>query len=203
VIEQCLVAGLGNPGSRYDGTRHNLGFRVVEELCTRSRVTMHQVPGPALAGRMAAGATAMHLLAPLTYMNNSGTAVALAVSRAGVSTDRVLLVVDDVALPLGAIRIRPGGSDGGHNGLASVIEALGTTDVPRLRMGIAGTPPPAGEDLVEFVLSRFTQEEEQHVRAMVARAADACQLFAERGLADAMNMFNTAAPSTGPFASES
>jgi PTH1 family peptidyl-tRNA hydrolase len=202
-MEQCLVAGLGNPGSRYEGTRHNLGFRVIEELCARGRVTMHQVPGPALAGRTVAGGTAMQLLAPLTYMNNSGTAVAGAVSSTGISADRVLVVVDDVALPLGTIRIRPGGSDGGHNGLASVIEALGTTDVPRLRLGIAGTPPPAGEDLAAFVLSRFTQEEEQQVRAMITRAADACQLFAERGLADAMNMFNTAAPSTGPFASES
>jgi PTH1 family peptidyl-tRNA hydrolase len=115
----------------------------------------------------------------------------------------VLVAVDDFALPLGAIRIRPRGSDGGHNGLASVIEHLGTTEFPRLRMGIAGAQPPTGEDMVAFVLSLFTPEEETPVRAMIARASDACLVFAQRELADAMNAFNTAAPSTGPFASDS
>jgi len=202
-MEPCLVAGLGNPGSRYEDTRHNLGFRVIEELCNRHRVTMRQVPGPALAGSTTAGDTEILLLAPLTYMNNSGTAVADAVARHDLPAPRVLIVVDDVALPLGAIRIRPGGSDGGHNGLASVLQEMGTSDVPRLRMGIAGAQPPSGEDLVSFVLSPFAVEEVEHVRTMIQRAADACLLFAERGLADAMNRFNTAAPSTGPFASES
>jgi peptidyl-tRNA hydrolase, PTH1 family len=202
-MEPCIVAGLGNPGSRYEGTRHNLGFRVIEWLCDRFRVKMRQDPGPSLAGRTTAGGIDIVLLKPLTYMNNSGEAVALAMTRYGIPPERVLVVVDDFALPLGTLRIRPRGSDGGHNGLTSVIEKLGTTEFPRLRLGIAGTQPPAGEEMAGFVLSSFAAEEEDQVRAMVERAGDACLVYAEHGLADAMNRFNTAAPTTGPFASDS
>jgi len=142
------VAGLGNPGSRYEGTRHNLGFRVIDGICRRLRVSLRQTSGPALTGVIVSGGTECHLLKPLTYMNNSGESVAEEIRRHGIGPDRLLVVVDDLALPLGAIRIRPGGSDGGHNGLASVIEQLGTTEFPRLRMGIAGAQLPAGEDMV-------------------------------------------------------
>ncbi len=200
-MDPCLVAGLGNPGRRYEGTRHNLGFLVVDLLAQRLRVALQPAPGPALAGRTRDGGVV--LLQPQTYMNNSGEAIGPTLERYGITPERLLVVVDDVALPLGALRMRPGGSDGGHNGLASVIGLLGTTDIPRLRLGIAGSVPPAGEDMAPFVLSPFAEEEREQVRAMVARAADACLAFAAAGISAAMNRFNTAAPTTGPFAAES
>ena len=164
---------------------------------------MDQRPGPALAGSISTGTVELVLLKPLTFMNNSGLAVAEAVHDYSVSLERILVVVDDVALPLGALRMRPQGSDGGHNGLTSVIEHLGTTEFPRLRLGIAGAEIPGGAAMAGFVLSVFAPGEEDQARAMVARAADACLVFAERGVAEAMNRYNTAAPSTGPFAPES
>lgn len=201
-MDSCIVAGLGNPGPRYTGTRHNLGFRVLDLLEERWGVRMDRRPGPALAGRATIGGIEVVLLKPMTFMNNSGIAVAAAAGDFGVSPGRILVVVDDFALPLGTLRIRPRGTDGGHNGLASVIGELGTQDVPRLRLGIAGAGAPSGPEMVQFVLSPFAPEEEDQVRALVARAADACQLFAERGTAEAMNRCNTATPPTGPFASE-
>lgn len=199
-MEPCLVAGLGNPGPRYEGTRHNLGFRVVGRLAGLLRVCLRAGHGPWLEAWSAE--RDLLLLTPLTYMNLSGGAVAAAARQAGVPPHRVLIVLDDLALPIGAMRLRPGGSDGGHNGLASVIAEFGTTEIPRLRCGIGGKEPVM--ETAAFVLSPFTEEEERELGPVVDRAAEACLLFAERGAAEAMNRFNSrVVPPAGPLTPES
>ncbi len=122
------------------------------------------------------------LLKPLTYMNSSGAAVTAALDRHQVPAGRLLVVVDDIALPLGRLRMRPGGSDGGHNGLASVIQELATEAIPRLRCGIAGEEPPAGEFLRDFVLSPFAPTEDPEAEGMIRRAADMVEEFAVSGI---------------------
>lgn len=191
-----LVVGLGNPGPRYTRTRHNVGFRVVEALAERLRVPF----GPsAFEGRFARAswdALEVGLLAPETFMNASGEAVAEAVHRLPVADPGadLLVVFDDLDLPLGRLRLRARGSDGGHRGLRDVLDALGTEEIPRLRFGI-GRPAP-GADPVHWVLSPFGSEEEAVLRHAVPRAVDAVTCFLDEGIGAAMNRFN-AAPESG------
>lgn len=197
-----LMVGLGNPGSRYVETRHNVGFMVVEELAARHRTTFRPGRGPwletaiELAGSPRSGSATERgeqivLLKPTTYMNASGAAVVEAVGLRQNENQRLLVVFDDFQLPLGRIRLRERGTDGGHNGLASVLESLGTLEVPRLRCGIASEHMPADKErLVEFVLEPFEPDEAEVVRSMVVRAADACETAVRRGWAAAMNEFN-------------
>ena len=131
------------------------------------------------------------LVKPLTFMNLSGFAVEDALRQFGATTDELLIVLDDVALPLGRLRIRPGGSDGGHNGLVSVIGILQSDQIPRLRCGIGRTDPVPGEELSDFVLSPFDKEEKELVTGMVTRAADAVEAFVRTGITDAMSRYNT------------
>jgi PTH1 family peptidyl-tRNA hydrolase len=182
-----VVIGLGNPGRRYAGTRHNLGFEVVDRLARGAGARFRH------AGREyeLAEASTMLLVRPTSYMNLSGTAVREACQATGADADRVLVVLDDIALPLGMIRLRRRGSDGGHNGLASIIEALGSTEIPRLRLGVGPALMPPAEMLAEFVLSRFEPEEQPVVGRMVARAAEASRVWADSGIEAAMNEFNT------------
>lgn len=183
-----VVAGLGNPGERYVETRHNLGFRVVEELGRRRRIRLSERECNAVVGR---GSDGLLLVMPLTYMNRSGFALRCLVERHGFEPSDLLVVYDDVALPVGRLRMRPGGSPGGHRGLESVVENLRTDRVPRLRMGCAGEEgPPAGDEIVEYVLSPFPSEERDAVEEMVERAADACETWLAEGLDAAMNRFN-------------
>lgn len=182
--------GLGNPGERYAGTRHNLGFRVVEELARRRGL------GPAAAECNCAvwrpPGGALVLAAPRTFMNRSGHAARCLVERQlagdGFDLADLLVVYDDVALPLGRLRLRPGGSPAGHRGMESVIEELRDDRVPRLRLGIAPEEPP--EDLVAFVLAPFAAGEEETVEEMVGRAADACEAWLDEGIDSAMNSYN-------------
>ena len=189
-MDRLLVAGLGNPGATYAATRHNVGFRVVDELCRRFRCHLVDAPGPARIGRAATPSAELVLVQPLTYMNASGPAVAYHLEQAGLSFERLLVVVDDVALPPGTVRMRVQGSDGGHNGLRSVMDALGSGEFPRLRCGIQRESMPAGELLPAFVLAPFEREERDAVDAMVARAADAVLAGAAQGWTAAMNSFN-------------
>ncbi len=180
-----LVAGLGNPGREYDRTRHNVGFLVLDELAARSGVRLEE--NRAWKSRYARASDGRHLLQPLTFMNLSGEAVAGVARYFKIPTAEVLVVSDDTALPLGRLRLRPGGSDGGHNGLRSVIEHLDTSDFPRLRIGVGAA---TGGELVSHVLGRFSPDEEPAVQAAVRRAADAVETACAHGLEMAMNAFN-------------
>jgi PTH1 family peptidyl-tRNA hydrolase len=182
-----LVVGLGNPGEEYAGTRHNAGFMVVEALAAAAADGWRADPDcqGLLAETVVAGAPVV-LLKPQTYMNRSGQAVAAVHRRLACSPEEVLVVLDDFLLEFGRLRFRRAGSDGGHHGLASVLTELGTTQVPRLRLGI-GAPPPGG-DPIDHVLERFGTEEP--VAELVARAAEAVGFCARDGMDAAMNRYN-------------
>lgn len=185
-----IVLGLGNPGHRYEGTRHNIGFLVVDELARRHAGGPARKNFQAEVIEAALGGDKLLLVKPQTFMNLSG-ATALEVRDFYKLADADLLVVcDDFALPLGRLRIRSQGSAGGQKGLADVIRRLGTECVPRLRIGVG--PLPAGWDGADFVLSKFTKEEASEVALATVRAADAVAEWANLGIAAAMNKYNKA-----------
>ena len=190
-MEPVLIAGLGNPGDRSAHTRHNVGFRVTDALAVDLRGRWSSEGDDTLLARARAGGVECVLCKPLTFMNLSGVAVAETLRRLSIPPERLLVVVDDLALPLGKIRIRPQGTDGGHNGLASVIREVGTDGFARLRCGIAREPMPHKSRIPEFVLSPFEGDEVSSAEAMIRRAAEAALAFAEHGAASAMNRFNT------------
>lgn len=186
-----LVVGLGNPGRQYDGTRHNVGFEVLRELARRygsdGRVR-HQFSGETID--ITIKGVKVLLLSPTTFMNRSGQSVRAARDFYKLKPDDLLVICDDINLPLGRLRIRGKGSAGGHKGLADVIRCLGTEAFPRLRVGV-GAPPP-GQDAVQFVLSRFSSEEEAVMRKAYSRAAEAVEVWVGEGLQTCMNRFNAA-----------
>jgi len=193
-----LVVGLGNPGDRYRDTRHNLGFLVVDALCDlagASAAAPETDPDWWARETLIEGSPAL-LVKPLTFMNRSGPAVRRALAARDLDTSGLLVVVDDVALPLGRIRIRPQGSHGGHNGLRSIEEALGTRDYVRVRVG-AG-PVPEGADLAEFVLSNFPSRDILIVRRAVGRAAQAVVAVLREGVEAAMGRYNAEAVAGPP-----
>jgi len=183
-----LAIGLGNPGSSYTFTRHNLGFRVIETLSHRLAITLRAIQGPCLCGDGQLDDLSVGLACPTTYMNESGRAVDFLRTHLSLALSDLLVVCDDVNLPLGKIRLRRGGSDGGHRGLASVISQLASEDFPRLRMGI-GAPPETG-DLIDYVLEEFEPTEQTLVDTMIEQAADAAVFFFRKGIETAMNRFN-------------
>jgi PTH1 family peptidyl-tRNA hydrolase len=182
-----LVVGLGNPGPDYRHTRHNVGFLVVEELARRAGARLARRECNAVVG--SAGATLLAL--PQTYMNRSGYATRCLVERHDLAPPAVLVVLDDVALPLGKLRLRPSGSPGGHRGLESILESLQSDEVPRLRLGVReGEAAIAGEELAEYVLEPFSGEGRERVGEMVTRGADACESWLRDGIDRAMARFN-------------
>jgi PTH1 family peptidyl-tRNA hydrolase len=181
-----LFVGLGNPGERYNRTRHNLGFYVVDGLARRCGAEWRKGEGQYLFARAEMNGEPALLAEPLTFMNRSGIAVFDLVTRYAVSLERLTVVSDDLNLPLGRFRLRSAGSDGGHNGLASVIRYLRSESFARMRLGI-GTPP---DNAVEFVLSPFRKEEEAQVEDMVERGVDALVDVVRYGLEKAMNRNN-------------
>lgn len=190
-----LVAGLGNPGSAYEGTRHNVGFLVVEELARRTSARFRPAQGPWFEARISLADVGGLLVKPDTYMNRSGVAVSAAASSVGVTPAECLVVVDDFQLPLGMLRLRLRGSDGGHNGIASVLESFGTLDVPRLRCGMASPHTPANKDrMAEYVLEPFEPDEVAAVQQMIIRAANAVEAVLRSGWNAAMNEFNRPLP---------
>lgn len=193
-----LIAGLGNPGPYYAGTRHNVGFLVAEELATRHRAVFAAGSGAWYEARFDLGGDQVVVVKPQTFMNFSGEAVSEAMKTRGGTDGRLLVVYDDFQLPLGVLRLRLRGTDGGHNGMSSVIESLGTTEVPRLRCGIASSHMPFEKDkMVGFVLERFAPDEADAVHEMVRRAADACEVVVIAGWTVAMNEFNRSLPDVG------
>ncbi len=180
-----LIFGLGNPGPEYAGTRHNVGLMVVEAIARRGKLSWRPERwGPAF---VAQGKQAL-LISPLCYMNESGVVVRKFIQRLGKKPEEIFVVVDDCALPLGKLRLRPGGSPGGHRGLLSVASSIGTEGFGRLRCGIG--PPPHGVDLADFVLARFRDEELPALEAMVERSVDAFECCQEYGIEVAMSRFN-------------
>lgn len=181
-----LVAGLGNPGAEYEETRHNLGFRVVEELVERLRPGRPTVECNSLVWE----AGEVLLVQPNTFMNRSGYALRCLRERRGVEPAGMLVVFDEVRLPLGKIRFRPSGGPGGHNGMASVIENMRTEEMPRLRLGVGGEDDVGVEELVDYVLSAFPDDERAEAVAMVERAADACECWLTESPDEVMQRFN-------------
>jgi len=184
-----LIVGLGNPGREYEHTRHNVGFQVAEALADRYRVRLKsRASWKARVAKIAEIGDGVLLAEPTTFMNLSGWAVREIAGFHKLAPSDVLVVVDDADLPLGRLRLRTSGSAGGHNGLKSVIQELGTIEFPRLRVGVGRQ---AGE-LKNHVLGRFSVEEKAQIDAAVKRAADAAELFAKENILAAMNKFNAA-----------
>ena len=181
-----LVIGLGNPGRQYAGTRHNVGFEVLEVLGERHRLEWESAPAEALMARWRAASVL--LAKPLTYMNLSGHAIGELLRFFKIELPDLLVIVDDANLELGRLRARPSGSAGGHNGLKSVIGALGTEDFARLRVGVGRGD--ARRDLADHVLAKFDPDERIEVAEAVGRAADAAELFVAEGIMPVMNRFN-------------
>lgn len=195
-----LIAGLGNPGEKYRRTRHNAGFMVVDELLARAPSHTKENAGgvDAWAARAEVGGERVAVLKPLAFMNRSGPVIDAALRWFKLEASDLIVVSDDVALPLGTLRIRARGSHGGQNGLRSVIDALGTEEFIRVRVGIGenqeDAESPAGErDLAGYVLSEFRRDEVLRVQEVVAQAADAVESIVREGVAEAMNRFNGAA----------
>jgi PTH1 family peptidyl-tRNA hydrolase len=188
-----LVVGLGNPGAKYRDTRHNIGFLVAERLVERVdgqfAPAPSQVPDALVAKRF--GTPPVLVAKPLTFMNRSGDAVAALVRYFDVDTADILVVVDDIALPFGRLRARARGSAGGHNGLKSIAERLGTTEFARLRLGVGRGD--ARRDLADHVLARFEADEQAALDELITRAADAAEMFVAEGIEKVMNVFNPAA----------
>jgi peptidyl-tRNA hydrolase, PTH1 family len=187
-----LLVGLGNPGPKYQGTRHNIGFAVVDELARRASVGFESAPVDALIARIRSpegvGDPVM-LAKPLTFMNRSGEAVGGLMRYFKVAPADLLVIVDEIQLPLARLRARPRGSAGGHNGLKSIVEHLGQ-DFARLRVGVGRGD--ARRDLADHVLAKFDRDEADEARAMMERAADAAETFITSGIEAVMNGFNAA-----------
>lgn len=179
------IVGLGNPGREYAGTRHNIGFDVLDEVARRWHVQLR--PWKSVADMAVVSNRGVVLVEPQTYMNLSGDAVSRIAAFHKLEPTDVLVVVDEVQLPLGRLRVRRNGSAGGHNGLKSIIQHIGA-EFPRLRIGVGRGDPKW--DLADHVLSKFGREEREAVADLVSRAADAVELFAGEGLDVVMNRFN-------------
>lgn len=187
-----LIAGLGNPGARYERTRHNVGWMVLDELARRHHIGSWRKAHEALVGDALLNGARVALVKPQTFMNLSGKSVSALLRYQRVEREHLLVVCDDLNLPTGRLRLRAEGSDGGHNGLKSVAQMLGTTQYARLRVGV-GEPPQAERrerGTANHVLSQFAPDEWAEVQASVARAADCVEVWVREGVAVAMNTFN-------------
>jgi peptidyl-tRNA hydrolase, PTH1 family len=179
-----LIAGLGNPGPEYTGTRHNIGFMVVDHLAAQFGSTWEKsTKWDALISKHANTLLAK----PMSFMNRSGYPLVAIAQFYKIAPPEILVVLDDLALPLGRIRIRPGGGSGGHNGLESTILQFGTEEIPRLRVGIGAAPV---EGSVDYVLGRFVEEERPLVKSAIERGVEAIKYAVDNGVVSAMNTFN-------------
>lgn len=183
-----IIAGLGNPGKKYEGTRHNVGFDVLREL---SKTMSGDRPKGRFSGETVEGTISgekVLLLWPLTFMNLSGESLLAARDFYKVEKENLLVICDDISLPCGKLRMRSSGSAGGQKGLADCIRRLGTEELPRLRVGVGH--PPEGWDVADFVLSRFNKEDGVLVATAIERAATAVSCWIEQGIAKTMSKFN-------------
>lgn len=188
-----LIVGLGNPGRAYSGTRHNVGFEVVDTLAKRCHTRILRRMGRALIARATIMGQEVILAKPQTFMNLSGEAVSYIARREKIEPSEILVISDDMNLPLGKIRIRKSGSSGGQKGMRSIIQHLGTEEFPRLRIGIGS----ARKDAVEHVLSRFRRQEMPIAREAIHFAADAVEMILSDGIEVAMNRYNRSSGENG------
>ncbi len=193
-----LVAGLGNPGREYRENRHNIGFMLIDRLCRELLITPGKVQSKALIASGQYGGKKVILAKPQTYMNLSGQAIGGLMRFYKIPIERLLVAHDDLDLPLGTIRLRPGGGSAGQKGVASTIQQLGTQHFSRLRLGIGR--PPGQMDPAAYVLQDFTRQEKAEVEAVLDRAAKAVLTFIELGVEAAMNQFNGAPKEGKPLA---
>ena len=184
-----LVVGLGNPGDKYENTRHNVGFLTIDRLADQLGVPVQKLKYRALTNTVELGGQKVLLMKPVTYMNLSGEAVGEAARFYKLPPDHVLVISDDVSLPVGRLRIRKGGSAGGHNGLKNIIQHLGTDQFPRVKIGVGEKPHP-DYDMADWVLSRFAGEDLKTITAAVEKAAKAVECLIAQGPDRAMNQFN-------------
>ena len=184
-----LLVCLGNPGDKYENTRHNVGFMVADEMAERQSKPIQRLKFKALTNVLDISGDRVLVMKPITYMNLSGEAVRQAADFYKIPPERVLVVSDDTALPVGRLRIRVKGSAGGHNGLKNIIQHLGTDQFPRLRVGVGEKPHP-DYDMADWVLGKFTGEDKKKIDASVKRAADAVACILSEGIDRGMGKFN-------------
>ncbi|WP_069130563.1 aminoacyl-tRNA hydrolase [Rhodohalobacter halophilus] len=184
----ALIVGLGNPGTKYEGTRHNVGFEVLDNLAEKLSISFEPDNGLYQKGEGRFKGQSVVLIKPTTYMNRSGKAITKAIAETGTDKSKCLVCYDDINLDTGQIRLRPGGSAGGHNGVADIIEKLKSKDFPRLRFGV-GNDFPKGRQ-ADYVLSPFAPEERSTVDESIDLASDAILTFLRGGIDIAMNEFN-------------
>ena len=183
-----LIVGLGNPGKDYAGTRHNAGFWCIDHLAEAHDMTLSDRRRNAVIGEGTIAGIAVALVKPRTFVNRSGLAARYLLDRYGASSGDLLVIHDDMNLPLGKLRLRAGGSAGGHNGINSIIQAIGSREFPRLRLGIGSPPSPS--EAVEHVLGAMTNDEHREADEMIERAAKAVETVVAEGISVAMNRFN-------------
>ena len=183
-----LLVGLGNPGPRYASTRHNVGFRLIDLIANRADIRLSERRAKAVLGRGRFAGHEVVLAKPRTFMNNSGEGIEYLMARFGGHPADLLVFYDEMALPVGRIRLRASGSDAGHNGIRSVIAAVQTEEFPRLRIGVG--PPSQGGESVPHVLGRFSKEEEPIIAKAIQDAAAAVQCMLEENIDIAMNRYN-------------
>lgn len=187
---EWIVAFLGNPGLKYNGTRHNAGFMAADAMAKKLGVSINKMRFKALTQTAELGGAKVLLMKPQTYMNLSGEAIAQAAKFYKVAPEHVIVVSDETALPIGKLRIRRSGSAGGHNGLKNIIALLGTDQFPRIRLGV-GAPPHPDYDMVDWVLAAFKGQDAADMEKVAEKAADAVECYIKEGADRAMNKFNT------------
>lgn len=183
-----IIVGLGNPTKTYDGTRHNIGFAVVDQIAADLGISVDEKKHKAKFGKGRISGEKVILAKPQTYMNLSGESVRALMDYYKISTEELIIIYDDTSLHTGQIRIRKKGSAGGHNGIKSIISCLGTTEFPRIKVGIGSKPH--GWDLADYVLSKFKEEEKDVIKEAVISAGDAARAIIADGINEAMNQYN-------------
>ena len=186
---EWLIVGLGNPGDQYENTRHNVGFRALDELAEIANVSVQKLKYKALTNTATVSGCKVLLMKPITYMNLSGEAVGEAARFFKIPPERVIVLSDDTSLPVGKLRIRKSGSAGGHNGLKSIIQHLGTDQVPRIKIGVGEKPHP-DYDMADWVLGKFPPADKKVIDEMVQKAAKAVEYYMKDGPEKAMGKFN-------------
>lgn len=184
-----MIVGLGNPGLQYEETRHNIGFMAMDALCKKYGCECKKMKFSAYMGDAVIGNKRVLLLKPLTYMNNSGSAVGEAARFYKIAPENILVMFDDISLEPGTVRIRRKGSAGGHNGIKDIIEVLGSDNFPRIKLGVGAKPHP-DYDLKDWVLGKFKAEDKEKVEASLETAVKAVNELLSRGIDSAMNKFS-------------
>jgi PTH1 family peptidyl-tRNA hydrolase len=184
-----VIAGLGNPGSKYSGTRHNVGFDVVDRLAQENNIRVNRLRFKALTGEGFIGTEKVLLVKPSTYMNNSGESIREIMDFYKLEPENLLVVVDDIDIEFATIKLKKKGSAGSHNGLKSIIYHIQKDNFPRLKVGIGKKPP--YYDLADFVLSKFSSDERKLVDQAIRKASEAAEEFVKSGIDKAMNEFNS------------